>query len=1080
METFRSVHPADETLISYGLGKLDETVAESVNKHLEQCIPCRLRVAELSCDSFVDRMRKARAGTDKSPPEAQAPKRSKTLVGREPPRHSYAAGKQPSASIPSTSAAPPSELPPELVNHPQYEILRELGRGGMGVVYLARNKLMDRLEVLKVMNRQMLAKQGTAKRFLREIQSAAKLHHPNVVTAYTAIPMGDLLVFAMEYVEGSDLAKLVRIRGSLPVLNACFFIYQAAQGLQHACERGMIHRDIKPGNLILLRQGKKAIVKILDFGLAKITSEGKMDGTLTQQGQMLGTPDYVAPEQMLDAQKADIRADIYSLGCTLYHLLTGHPPFSGNSLYELLQAHHSIDARPLNLVRPEVPVELATLVAKMMAKDANRRYQTPAEVVQALKPFLRPDGLTAAAHAELSQIAPSDQEPALPAAVPLTGEDDEPSFIPMDVVEPSARWKSLLDVPQFQRSSALRSALREPSAPRSGPFGRFTRRWKEGGWIPWSVFAFGLVFAGMLGVIIIHLGKTTIVLNVEDHDLNVAVKGSTIVVAGPRHEELRVNPGEQELTITHGGLTFVTKSFALKKGDSKTVTISIVDKKIVATLENQGLSLVPFRLSAPAVPLVAPFDATAARRGQQQWANRLDTSVERINSIAMKLVLIPPGEFKMGLPASQWKQSYDLIGLASLSDTDKKGMLEAEQPQHRVRITRPFRMGQFEVTLREFTEFVREAGYKTEAERNSKSGDTNGFRSGRFWRMRPIQDMSRPVDAITWNDAVAFCTWLSRKEKKTYRLPSEAEWEYACRAGTEDLFYCGNDPEELTRFENVADATYAASNPGLPCIKSSDGFLGSSPVGQFRPNPFGLHDMLGNVREWCLDWFDENYYAKSPIDDPPGPVGGSERDPKQWEQQFAHERLGLTGDFGLAGNVKGSLRVVRGGDGNFVVGIADNRASTRSYITPTYWNFGLGFRVVREIDATTEPQEDPPKQSRISTGGIPMHPGPVGANLRTGGDPDRQAAEWTHSLGGAITVQSGDLLKEIRAGDQIPAASFTLTRIDVTSKAVRGSDLVRLRDVVHLNALILDNNPVTDEGIVHLKSLANLSELTVR
>jgi serine/threonine protein kinase len=164
----------------------------------------------------------------------------------------------------------------------------------------------------------MLARQGTADRFLREIQAAARLHHPNVVAAYIALQLGDLLVFAMEYVEGDDLAKLVRARGPLPVINAVYFTYQAAQGLQHAHEHQMIHRDIKPGNLILLRQGKKATIKILDFGLAKVTSEGRLDRTLTQAGQMLGTPDYIAPEQTLDAQKADIRADstVWVARCT--------------------------------------------------------------------------------------------------------------------------------------------------------------------------------------------------------------------------------------------------------------------------------------------------------------------------------------------------------------------------------------------------------------------------------------------------------------------------------------------------------------------------------------------------------------------------------------------------------------------------------------------------------------------------------------------------------------------------------------------------------------------------------------------
>ena len=390
----RRRHPPDDTLTAYSLGKLDDLLAGTVGRRLSKCADCRRRVAELSSQSRSGSTARARIGLNcgwsrrggpvttpvKAAPMAAPPVKAAPIAA--PPVKAAA------ATARRTQAAS-RPLPEGLANHPQYEVERELGRGAIGVVYFAHNKLMDRLEVLKVLTREMLDRQGTAERFLREIQSAARLSHPNVVAAHSAFQVGGVLVFAMEYVEGSDLAKLVRNRGPLPVVNATYFAYQAAQGLQHAHERGMIHRDIKPSNLMLCKQGKRAVVKILDFGLAKAASERGMETSLTHEGQMLGTPDYIAPEQTLEAQKADIRADLYSLGCTLYHLLAGRPPFRGSSLYEILQAHHSTMAEPLNQVRPDVPAELAKVVAKMMAKNPADRFQTPEQVASALSPSSR-------------------------------------------------------------------------------------------------------------------------------------------------------------------------------------------------------------------------------------------------------------------------------------------------------------------------------------------------------------------------------------------------------------------------------------------------------------------------------------------------------------------------------------------------------------------------------------------------------------------------------------------------------------------------------------------------------------------
>jgi serine/threonine protein kinase len=364
-------HPNDQMLNAYRAGKLDVDSAKAVRQHLESCSDCRRRASEVTVASGLREV-----------PEAARLNPSAPLV-------SSLAGLSMLAGANPAAAPLARSLPPGLAQLPDYEILRELGEGGMGVVYLAQNILMGRVEVLKVVSSRLADRTEVFDRFLGEIRNAAKLNHPNIVTAYSALRAGESLVLAMEYVDGLDLARLVKARGPMPVANVCNYIHQAATGLQHAHERGMVHRDIKPGNLMLARQGERAIIKVLDFGLAKLKSERTTDHALTVDGQMLGTPDFIAPEQIKNAKNADIRADVYSLGCTCYYLLTGRAPFRGDSLYEVLQAHHSSEAIRLNLARPDVPVELAAVVAKMMAKAPERRFQEPRHVAAALLPYFK-------------------------------------------------------------------------------------------------------------------------------------------------------------------------------------------------------------------------------------------------------------------------------------------------------------------------------------------------------------------------------------------------------------------------------------------------------------------------------------------------------------------------------------------------------------------------------------------------------------------------------------------------------------------------------------------------------------------
>ncbi len=293
------------------------------------------------------------------------------------------------------------------------------------------------------------------------------------------------------------------------------------------------------------------------------------------------------------------------------------------------------------------------------------------------------------------------------------------------------------------------------------------------------------------------------------------------------------------------------------------------------------------------------------------------------NSIGMKLALIPAGEFLMGAPDS---------------DPDAE---EHEKPQHKVRITKPFYLGAHEVTVGQFRTFVQATGHRTGAETDGKgssgyNAELRGFEYGKqgyTWKnVGWKQDDDHPVLNVTSDDALAFCRWLGKKENKTYRLPTEAEWEYACRAGTTTRFFSGDALEDTQKAANVLDPSLidkwesAARDLRLNKphkynvpVKWNDGYPFTAPVGRFKPNPFGLFDMHGNAAEWCADWYDKDYYRVSPAADPTGPANST-------------------------------TRVVRGG--TFLSSPKVARASMRVASFPDYHNYVIGFRVVMEKDVS--------------------------------------------------------------------------------------------------------------------------------
>jgi formylglycine-generating enzyme required for sulfatase activity len=289
------------------------------------------------------------------------------------------------------------------------------------------------------------------------------------------------------------------------------------------------------------------------------------------------------------------------------------------------------------------------------------------------------------------------------------------------------------------------------------------------------------------------------------------------------------------------------------------------------------------------------------------------------------MVLIPAGEFMMG--SSESAEDTAAFFNKTYGEGIPAHLFENEHPQHRVRIAKPFYLGAYHVTRGQFRQFVADTGYKTDAEKGEKPGaggwgwnpDKKKFEVNEKYSWRNAgfeQTDEHPVVNVSWNDAVEFCKWLSRKEENTYRVPTEAEWEYACRAGTTTRYHHGDDSEGLVAVGNVADATAKAKFPNWTwTIKARDGYVFTAPVGQYKPNAFGLYDMHGNAWQWCADWCGTDYYAKSPTDSPAGPATGS-------------------------------IRVSRGG--SWIGGAGFCRSASRYDFTPG-WRFAMGFRVARVL-----------------------------------------------------------------------------------------------------------------------------------
>jgi serine/threonine protein kinase/formylglycine-generating enzyme required for sulfatase activity len=690
----------------------------------------------------------------------------------------------------------------------EYVILDRIGAGGMGQVFKARHRRMKRIVALKVLSPEALRDVQAVKRFHREVHAAAKLLHPNIVTAFDAGECRGQNYLVMEYVAGRDLAAIVNDGGPMPAPQAVNYTIQAAHGLGFAHAKGIVHRDVKPANLLVDRDGT---VKILDLGLARIDELRTSPGdTLAQLGEVMGTAHYMAPEQGVDMRNADPRSDVYSLGCTLFYLLTANNLYAGDSPVEIGMAHRYQPIPDLRARCPAVSPRLAAIFNQMVAKQPDDRYQTMTEVVSDL----------ASIHSGLSGVTA---------------------------------------LPTSQTSSAVRSAdaLPRPSEANidTGSInvdGGLSKKLKSEK--TWSFFAkfTGAAFATIIAPILVAI----LMKHYDQSDVPAPASVGAVapVPAGAAPVPADATPGEKALPMA-ADVTHVTTD---------------------AQVEGHGQDEPPRALT--------PFGLREAHGHQQEWAKHLGVPVHRDNSLGMDLVLIPPGEFEMGSAPDELETAWKMAEIgSSKSDEGATGHFENELPRHRVGITLPYLLGATEVTIKQFGQFVADRKYVTYAERiNSSNADDESRNPGKVklaWRSPGYASTDdSPVTNVTWTDAVHFCNWLSTQEKlepcytptdkdtwklvdsaQGYRLPTEAEWEFACRGGTPALFSFGDDAGLLGQY-----AWYGQNADHHP-----------QPVGLRRPNPFQLYDMHGNVAEWCHDWMGDEYYAVSARANPLGPETGT-------------------------------------------------------------------------------------------------------------------------------------------------------------------------------------------------------------
>jgi len=703
----------------------------------------------------------------------------------------------------------------------RYRIVRKLGEGGMGLVYLAEDTELDTQVAIKFVPPMLAGNARAIKNLKREAATAMQLSHPHIVRLHDLHTDGHQKFLVMEYIEGKTLEDLLAEKEDdrlsfeevLPVAR------QVADALDFAHQRNVLHRDLKPSNIMIAASGE---AKLLDFGIAR---ELKDSYTRVTGHETSGTLPYMSPEQ-LQGQPPSPQMDIYSLAAVLYECLCGHAPFfTGDLRHQILE----VEARPLDLPQ-------ADGLLRALAKDPRQRPASGADLVALLEGSVS------------TSVASNQRKESRP-------------------VGPSPE--------------------QAVSKPRKSPLHRIL----------------------LMGWLLLIVGGVATMLWVRFKPAPAPITDPPTASGSSRREAVQPNT-KSAAPLHETSKTEPTKGGGNLAGVGEDVEPIILlgqspgDKsKPTATETTDELTYVP-------PPKGSLYDSKGPALSNPVVPVPAEPIIRNNNHLRMNMVWITAGNFTMG------------------SHETEDGRQRDEGPAHTVTMDQDFWMGKTEVTVGQFRRFVEAAGYQTDAEKQGgaygitrwspqQAGAVKGAEpmperiDGLSWRDPGyLQIDIEPVVCVSWNDATAFCRWLSEKDKVIVRLPTEAEWEYACRAGTQSAYVWGNQPDAGHAFCNAADLKAKEVFSDLRTFDWYDGVTFTASVNSLNANPWGIHDMHGNVWEWVQDGYEDRY----------------------------------TGNQGSSGTAE--LRVMRGG--SWKTGPAQVRSAERHRGRPDAAYNDVGFRVVRE------------------------------------------------------------------------------------------------------------------------------------